>query len=692
MIRSAACVFAIVVVTLSSVAPAQEAKDLDTIYATARANVSLAHDGPLAQRAAEIIKKQGNYLASQLHAWDQDPHALLLTHGGSTEGDIRPNTHTAFGFAMLGRVFDDSQAKEKAIAILRFVLPTHGAGGLKCADGKQWHNQWQSAYWATSAGRAAWLLWDDLDPHLKWLAARMICDEADRFIDAKPPMQIERDTKAEENAWDSEVIALAFNMFPHHPHHERYREAAIRWQISSFVTSRDAKSDQVIDGKPLKDWLTGANLYDDFTLENHDRVHPDYMGTTRIILYQKLTYDWAGNAPPQSLRYNLDHVYAVSKKLAMPDGNFIYPNGQDWQIHRNADWFDLHAFMATQFDDAQAARLMRISIDTCEKMQSRSGQAGGIQPPDEVLVNISHGILFELYADAYLILRASGEGPEPVDEAELWKQLAGTDVFDSGKFAVVRTEKSIATFSWGRQTMGLVMPLRQDILLTPNTRSMIGSITMPDGKQDAPVVKQVKTASIDGGGFAIIGLLARTGGAAEQHFAFVTLADGRTIYIDRLHITGEKKPASINLGTLGVLNDRNWVYHDGERTLTYEGGERVFRADEAAGAKAMELSSPWYNLDGLSIVCLKSSGKQVYNAKPSPIKARLEQVFTLSAALPDSPAETALVFYPNLDPQQTKDAASRCKLVQPDAATRVVTLDDGKTVTIDLDHLSVGVK
>src|SRR5205814_7212835 len=124
--------------------------------------------------------------------------------------------------------------------------------------------------------------------------ARMICDEADRFVDAKPPTQVERDTKAEENAWDSTIVALAFNMFPHHPRHAVWRDAAIRWQISSFVTAKDCASDQFVDGKPLRQWLTGPNLYDDYTLENHDRVHPDYMGTIRINLHQKFLYDWAG--------------------------------------------------------------------------------------------------------------------------------------------------------------------------------------------------------------------------------------------------------------------------------------------------------------------------------------------------------------------------------------------------------------
>src|SRR5690606_32761240 len=78
--------------------------------------------------------------------------------------------------------------------ILRFLLPAHGAGKKPLADGKTWGGQWQSALWANSAGRAAWLLWDDIPPSLRWLAARMVVDEADRFLNVTPPAQIVRDT------------------------------------------------------------------------------------------------------------------------------------------------------------------------------------------------------------------------------------------------------------------------------------------------------------------------------------------------------------------------------------------------------------------------------------------------------------------------------------------------------------------
>ena len=99
------------------------------------------------------------------------------------------------------------------------------------------------------------------------------------------------------------------------PHHVRIKR-------EGFARTR-------LDGKPLREWLKrGGNMFDDYTLENHDRVHPDYMGTIRINLHQKLIYDWAGEKPPEALVFNARSIYANLKYLALPDGNFVYPNGQ----------------------------------------------------------------------------------------------------------------------------------------------------------------------------------------------------------------------------------------------------------------------------------------------------------------------------------------------------------------------------
>src|SRR4051794_5185406 len=235
----------------------------DQTFSAKQAEPPIRSRGEISHRVEKILIQQARYLVSTLHPWDQDDRALLLTDGGSIEAQIRPNAHTAYGLAVLYRAAPDEAFKDdftrqiahdKALSILRFLLPTHGAGEVKLKDGKLWHNQWQSALWAYSAGQACWLMWDDLDPQMRWLAARMICDEADRFLDLTPPMQIISDTKAEENAWDSQIISLAYCMFPNHPHHARYREAAIRWIINSYPTQADTKRDDVIDGKPLSQW------------------------------------------------------------------------------------------------------------------------------------------------------------------------------------------------------------------------------------------------------------------------------------------------------------------------------------------------------------------------------------------------------------------------------------------------------
>ncbi|MEA2707551.1 MAG: hypothetical protein QOF78_152 [Phycisphaerales bacterium] len=682
MIRPAACLFATLFCgTCATLVVAQVPEnELNTIYATTRANPSLKSRGEIAQRVEAVLQKQGKFLVAQLHPWERDPGAALLTDGKPNEAGIRPNAHAAYGLAVLYRTTGDQSARDHALKILRFVLPTHAA----------WKNQWQSALWATSAGQAAWLLWDDLDAPQKWLAARMICDEADRFVDAKPPSQVERDTKAEENAWNSQVLALAFNMFPKHPNHARWRDAAIRWQISSFATSNDLARADVIDGKPLKEWLAGVgpNLHDDFTLENHDRVHPDYMASTRTLITQKIFYDWAGNLPPASLNFNARNIYANLKKLTLPDGGFIYPNAQDWHLHRNADWFDLHAAMAILFNDPQAARLMRLCLDTTEKMLARSAD-GGIYADGETIFPSSQAMLLELFADAYLLLRASGEGPPPLDETQLWKELAGAHRFDAGRFIVVRSQKSVATFSYGRQVMGMVLPLQKDLLLSPSDRGLIGVV---DLKKESPAVRQWNLIDAVHQFLAVSGELQRGDGVLSQRFAFVALPDGRAVYADIISaIAAEPAPPKFHGGTIAVLNDRDWVHHDGSRVVRTIRGETHFAASKEANFHDVELSSPWYNLDdALGIVCLSTSGKQIYHERPTtPARGRREQLFHLndSSALP---AKCVLIFYPAQDATRTRDAAERCRLIAGrDPRKFSVVLDDGKRLDFDLNAFNV---
>lgn len=161
---------------------------------------------------------------------------------------------------------------------------------------------------------------------------------------------------------------------------------------------------------------------------------------------------------------------------------------------------------------------------------------------------------------------------------------------------------------------------------------------------------------------------------------------------------GETRPESLDLGTVAVLNDGAWVYHDGQRTLHHATGTHFFRASEAADGPPVELSSRWYNLDDkLGILCLQGSGRQIYHQQRTKARGRLEQLFHLNhvpaAAMPAQNAllaTTAIVFYPGLDSEGTRAAAgaSRIEPIQQTDGYRI-TLDDGTTAEIDLRELRV---
>lgn len=675
MARSCAALNACVAVILcaSAWADTTESRALANEYQASAAQPVLTRRNEFNRRLEPIMMQQARYLIGFLHPWDQDRDALLLTGGGSGEHDIRPNAHTVYGLVTLARCVREDYisgltpelCREKAIAMLRFLLATHGVGGKICRDGKQWHNQWQSALWAYTAGKGAWLLWDDLDPHLKYLAARMICDEADRFVDVRPPFQINSDTKAEENAWNATVVVLAYNMFPKHPRHAKYGETAIIWNLGSFLRKDDVTSTVLVDGKPLRDWNLGADLHEDYTLENHDRVHPDYMNTISMPLFDNLCYEWGHNAAPQAISFNVANVYAQLKKLVLPDGSYVFPNGQDWGVHRNPQWIECNVAEAVLADDRQAATLMRISFDVLERMARRTPNAGVFLPSEFDFPSNQHFML-DMMSNAYLLLASRGPGPEPVPEDQLWRQLAGTYVFDSGKFAVIRSERSVATFSWGRRFMGMAIPLSRDLLWSPNEASMTGQIDL-GGKPDGPRIRDVRVSN-DAGVFTAVGLADRAAGAIQQRFAFVAFPDGPVLYLDRLKGDERTSTATLKLGMVPLLNEPEWVYHESaERVLRMSNGDTL-RLPSKPDPKVkilQSISSSTYDIDGrLGIWCGWPVQRQFFVPNFKFVHGRLEQPLYLSYFTSadwqkgiDGPftAGGTYVFLPGFDREQQKE-------------------------------------
>lgn len=675
-------------------------RELRTIYATTAARPCMDNQTEAGRSLVPLMLGQGNYLLGELRPWEKDPQALLLTDGNHAEHGIRPNAHCAFSFAAIYRTvpgpFDGEcqpeDYRDAALGILRFVLPTHGAGGATCSDGSPWNGQWQSAHWADATGRAAWLLWDELDPRMQWLAARMVVDEADRFVGRRPPAQIDNDTKAEENAWNSMVVSLAFAMFPNHPNRELYRETAARWALSSFLRQADIDANPTVDGRTIAEWDLSANIHDDWTLENHDRIHPDYMNTITLLLHQIPAYQWGGEAPPEALFFNAPEIYANLKKFAFPDGNHVYPSAQDWRLHRNADWMEVHLPMAILYGDPQASRLFERSRAAAERMIARGPQFGIYQPGEYSFPSTQMLALDRALVMPYLFDGLLGAAPPPEPAEDLWRDLAGSHVFEAGKFAVHRTPRSIATFSWGGQVMGMVFPIREDLLINPLEGSLVGFVERDGLADERPVVREARLVP-HRDAFALCGVLDRAGGDVEQRFAFVALADGRVVYVDAARaVRPAPSPTFLALGTVSILDDPDWIYHDADRRIAFDGGSLVV-APTTKLAEAPTFDSAWICIDdALGIVALERTGATTLDPLVSTARERTaHQLHMNRCALGDEPARTALVLYPGLDAAATARAAALGRVEVADDGARTVVLEDGLRIAVDLDRLEIRV-
>lgn len=278
---------------------------------------------------------------------------------------------------------------------------------------------WQAAHWATQAARAAWLLWERLTPETRAAVANMMVDEADSFIDYTVPYwknpdgttNFTGDTKAEENAWNAQLPALAQAMMPQHPNVEAWRRKASELQVSAYSRPSDVTSNALVDGKPVKDWLKGYNAFEDGVVVNHNRVHPDYMLCTNTLTSSVIYESLAGQSIPQSAVFNVKHVYHAlteikfvpgpdiayeTEKSIRPPGGTIYkrttaggydakvyyPQGNDWTAevtdgYLNVDlvveWLGLDAGKDFDAMGWAAAR-----VDAFIALQNRPGHDGNV--------------------------------------------------------------------------------------------------------------------------------------------------------------------------------------------------------------------------------------------------------------------------------------------------------------------------
>jgi hypothetical protein len=299
-----------------------------------------------AQRAGAILLNTNRYalrtwyVAKGYNSASQQA-ANYLNLGGNAEGVIRPAASEALALAVSLKTgiynptvttVNATEAHQKAAKLTRSLAHSHL---VNLANG--WGNSWQSGLWATYAGTAGWLLWDS--PYLSALdrqdVRQLVEYEANRFIGYRVPYYRDRagvaltpgDSKAEENAWNAGILALATAMMPNHANYDAWNYKAHELMVSSFATSSDLTNPELINGTSAANWLNGSNANMDGVVINHSRVHPDYMSTISLVNFAGLANGLAGKPAPDAAFYNSDLVYDALADLPFAAGSSYPPGG-----------------------------------------------------------------------------------------------------------------------------------------------------------------------------------------------------------------------------------------------------------------------------------------------------------------------------------------------------------------------------
>jgi len=654
-------------------------------------HAELGAETPLSRACYRRLLDYVRLTQPQIHDWPDADGCRYHKRDEHTELAVRQNATVALGYAaaLAGSYerADTGASRDKAAAgrtevrlsrsaasadllgLLRYLALTHKANFLPTGDGKSWGDQWQSAFWAAIAGQAAWLVWDDLDDELRLLTARMIAHEADRFLNQPPPSGEWKDTKAEENAWNSEILALAACMFPDHPNRPAWHEQAVVYMINSLAREADQQDARIVDGRPAAERITAVTLHDDYTLENHGRVHPDYLASGFLMLRNALLYQAAGAAAPESCSYNVRETFDVFKRLVAANASCYYVNGQDWWPHRHDVPLMFAGFMNVLGSDPDAAYLEIAALRFFARMHGRFPDGRAYDPREFNYANAEEE-MFCRYAELYLLHRMLGDGPAPSTPDEFIRNQCGVHYYRAGGFVTHRTPEKFASFAWRNGAMGLVYAADRTLdntwLTAPSTRGLVGYIHCEGLEDGDPVLEEHRVDTTDSG-FAVTARFTRCEGKIEQWLAMISLPGPAVVYLERLVAREPVTVTEVATGTVGILNEDGPGIVPNRRTLYHDKGQDTVIGASDEPARLINLEGKWINVDSRFGV-VSSRDALVYRDNNAYDTARLEETIIGNRLVDVGPVEAgrefsrcALLIVPN----QPNTATARSRLLFP---------------------------
>ncbi|NOY82985.1 MAG: hypothetical protein GXP31_18460 [Kiritimatiellaeota bacterium] len=552
-----------------------------------------------------------------------DPKLGWFGQGGNGENSLRTLANFVFVYCLLATdaLYDPTPSGvsrddllHHARAAIRYMTRTHVSGDLPCNNGKPWGNHWQSAWWTAKMAAGVQLLGDRLSPREKAAVKRVVTHEADRHLARPAPSGLRNDTKAEENAWDSEILAWASGLYPEHPHASAWERKAREFFINTLSVAADRTDATLVDGRPVRDQVYTQNVHPEFTIENHGAYHFGYMACP----LHSLTWAWnayvrTGRRPPQALFHHFRDVWNTIRHTALYNGRFAYLGGKDWARYAYGLYFVMPplVLLGNEFGDADARLLERQRFRTFEWEQRGNGDGGFFG--DRFTHDAVRGWPSEYETDAACLLalcRLMHRGRlliAPSTPESFQQSVTGVFSSRSCEWTLARTPKAFAAFSWRTldrvHQMGIFVPAGCDDMAEWAPDNLLGSLRIRGENLRERTVEHRER----------LGPVAFTTAGVIQHRIRGTVAATRSLCFAALPTHGAAVLIDFCVANRDIIVDGragldfrlpNDIFNGNSRTLTWSGGHTRLRGVGGTPHKIAAVT-PWLNVDGkLGLVCL----------------------------------------------------------------------------------------
>ena len=614
-----------------------------------------------------------------------DSSAGFWGNGVSIGNDgIRTVASVLLGCATLMRFAEHLDAAmrkdlaEKSRAAVNFITATHRTGAARCPDGKQWGatpafggESWQSGMWTGTFAWASWLIWNQLDGELQKGLERVIAWECDILSHRPPPNNLWLDTKAEENGWEVPPLVMSALMFPSHPHAADWQQTAIRYMMNTLCTEADTHDTTLVDGRPVNEWVKGANLQPDYTLENHNIFHPSYVACSSYFLTQAVMYHTYTRRPvPQAATHHLLDTWHMYQTVILPWGEAAYPQGMDWELH-GLPYINLFASLATHWQDPLAAHLEQCILQYLRAWQTMRN--GSLAIPGSPQGFGRSAINIEQASYGFLAHKIFGAAAKPVSSSAAAAREQGVHDYPYVDFIAHRTEKKFVSFSWKNRIMGTLVPLAvghegNPFVTVPIQNGFVGSFQLSpagDAKADRKVDVVEHSRRKTGNGFETTGAVMLNSGRLKQRIRMTSIGSQTVVYEDEVtavvDVTVEKE-----LGIpIGIENDE---ITGGTRAVTGQDGQVTVNWKDPT--PPVTISGRWVNVEArLAMIPIAGSGV-VYTPGSGYLPGISVCCDTLYGSYSDRPrrfksgevvAHRMAVLHVEVTPQQTSRLAQSCK-------------------------------